>query len=57
MGSSYRRLEVQLPQFFREAQREAATCASEVLRMEEQVEANRVRAKGGRGRVSAAENS
>jgi hypothetical protein len=42
MGSSYRRLEVQLPQFFREAQREAATCASEVLRMEEQVEEKRI---------------
>jgi hypothetical protein len=37
MGSSYRRLEVQLPQFFLEVQREAEACAVEVLRMEKQV--------------------
>lgn len=36
MGSSYRRLEVQLPQVFVEVQREAEACAVEVLRLEKQ---------------------
>ena len=37
MGSSYRRLEVQLPQFYRKVQREAEDACVEVLRMEQQV--------------------
>ena len=37
MGSSYRRLEVQLPQFFLEVQRDAEKLAVEVLRVENQV--------------------
>eukprot|EP01043_Picozoa_sp_COSAG02_P036463 COSAG02_NODE_2671_length_8285_cov_18.268752_1_plen_126_part_00 len=37
MGSSYRRLEVQLPQFFLQAQREAEACAVEVQDMEKEI--------------------
>jgi hypothetical protein len=39
MTSSYRRLEVQLPQFFLEAQRQAEACVVEVLRKEKQTAA------------------